>query len=1498
MDNDKRKSPRKKRRKRIQLDEEESSLSASKKRTEVGNETLESVALSKPSRRKSKSVGGMGPHSTQSTQLSHPGQGTDGGDGTSTSAGGSQVPTAMSSSDPDGATNSTRSPNSSPEPNCAICLSKLENKSFTDSCYHMFCFVCLMEWSKVKAECPLCKQKFSSIVHSVRSYDDFQEYHLPKPEERLPTSLHHMWDLVPPGARFRYRTTVTDHRYADLASNIHQEIESRLLQRPSRHLPIPNYRRLRQPANSEFRRSVYLQRLRLKEDSMRTRRRVRETSATFFRENPAQTHRLVPWLNRELNALLQGHGSQVAFVLDMIMGVITRHAIDSEEFYQHLLPYIGRHTRHFMREFLAFARSPYHMAAYDRNTSYEASNEPNIDSSSDTDHQLTGEDDGNDSDVMVISSPPPPSRPGPSSLTPDFTLPMGLSNFLGTFPPIVRSYPQEDLSTAATGHRSDLFAPPSASGWDSPTYRPPSPPPAHMQPVSLFTTSCPAFPPCQYISGFPSFPNVYGMVNDRVRAICTSRPISSPREINHTNSDSSDVEIVDVEKPWNERSPIRLSSGADSDSDVMITGTSYPGDDEMKREKKRKHRKNREDTRSDDLKGQDTNKEKRHEPQRSRPKKHKKRKHSHAGTESASQAGSPVLRVTMRSASRSRSRSPVRTSPNIRLRIGSFSQESQSSSPDQDVPRSARLPIKVRLKSHPTYTPTDSMFWRDESHGHSYKPQRQPSSKSDSDEETDSSFFSITSRKHKVKTGRSSIEIVEYRKKSSKSKKKHKQKESGKHKKHKKEKDHLQSLKHKHKSKKKKHKKDKQEQSSNTSTTEESFKSPRAVNATEESKSMDDSVHSPCFTSDSDADSNSDTEAMPEDSIEGKKGIHRKRRTSKLVPEEEEDSTLNVPDVAFNDITATQAAVLDQEIESINRTISTNDYIGSLFNDKPDVNHSPVTLNTDPNKLVNPNDVFNLKKFKKHPFGHKKSSKTANTSNILSVQMTNSLAEGNSTEDKIQSSDISSCTDIDNESTLPSFSSLVGRPCQFPWKNSASNGSQKHMRKQKPHNVNAYDSPTSTERDQGKPLINLVHQNLDHQFIDVETVSDDSDIDVVNEVSAPSTSSDTQKVCVEDITEPVIIGLEHGSRTDDIQRNAENFLSSQGAHLMVSPSTPCQSDRDRYVVGEGSFITCDHAFLREPESQDSADVVDVEDITDVEETVDSDSDVDVVVDNGESDVDSDKDDIIECSVVESHKTFEIADESDGETVEHIDVDGDSDATIEDANIDKSLYEDNFEEKSFCSDSNVQENSNQEVNATGNVDYKTDVPVINVGSLFPVTNDLYTRSYSQYFNQETPHYAPCTPIYDKETSSYDKSDGNSLPRSSGESSDNSHGTGRRPHYVPSTPIYSLTSSYDPMEGSPVCTPKSCEQNSKNICPGKQRDNNVKDVSDNINENKNKIVADIDNTTEDQQHVGNSEKCEDIAIEEYNAENSQNDVNADIKKHSTWTEQQHLTSSIHE
>lgn len=37
----------------------------------------------------------------------------------------------------------------SPIPDCPICLCRIENMSYTDSCFHKFCFTCLLEWSKV-----------------------------------------------------------------------------------------------------------------------------------------------------------------------------------------------------------------------------------------------------------------------------------------------------------------------------------------------------------------------------------------------------------------------------------------------------------------------------------------------------------------------------------------------------------------------------------------------------------------------------------------------------------------------------------------------------------------------------------------------------------------------------------------------------------------------------------------------------------------------------------------------------------------------------------------------------------------------------------------------------------------------------------------------------------------------------------------------------------------------------------------------------------------------------------------------------------------------------------------------------------------------------------------------------------------------------------------------------------------------------------------------------
>ncbi|XP_059642189.1 uncharacterized protein LOC132284135 [Cornus florida] len=48
---------------------------------------------------------------------------------------------------------------------CGICLME-DGKAIRgciDSCDHYFCFVCIMEWSKVESRCPLCKRRFTTI---------------------------------------------------------------------------------------------------------------------------------------------------------------------------------------------------------------------------------------------------------------------------------------------------------------------------------------------------------------------------------------------------------------------------------------------------------------------------------------------------------------------------------------------------------------------------------------------------------------------------------------------------------------------------------------------------------------------------------------------------------------------------------------------------------------------------------------------------------------------------------------------------------------------------------------------------------------------------------------------------------------------------------------------------------------------------------------------------------------------------------------------------------------------------------------------------------------------------------------------------------------------------------------------------------------------------------------------------------------------------------------
>ena len=418
---------------------------------------------------------------------------------------------------------------------CSICLGKVENKSFTDSCFHTFCFVCLLEWSKVKAVCPLCKQNFKSIIHNVRSLDDYDQYQLP---ENVPNTNS--------SSRFRYRTTMTSNHWEERQQREHQHQLS-LLQRPTHVTTRMHWQQRRQVATSAFRKRIYALNMRVEEITTAAGRpvRYRDISPAWFRRNPACTHRLVPWLNRELNVLLHNNESQVQFVLELILDLIKRFSIQSEEFHQHISPFMRRHTEHFVHEFYMFARSPSDIVNFDRNAIYQ---EPTGDQAVHTvfDSSSSSSDNNeSDNDIIILPAQDGGVASNPGQTGRDHTYTAGSSqsdnnliatrNFMDMSPILsrVRSF----IGTLNSYRTTE-------TGWHTQV----------AQSSSLWT----AMSPC--LSSYPTF-NDLSTID--VPSVSNQHPLSNNETESISSSHESDIEIVGFEKPWTERSPIAVESDED-----------------------------------------------------------------------------------------------------------------------------------------------------------------------------------------------------------------------------------------------------------------------------------------------------------------------------------------------------------------------------------------------------------------------------------------------------------------------------------------------------------------------------------------------------------------------------------------------------------------------------------------------------------------------------------------------------------------------------------------------------------------------------------------------------------------------------------------------------------------------------------------------------------------------------------------------------------------------
>ncbi|KAK7872257.1 hypothetical protein R5R35_012112 [Gryllus longicercus] len=444
-----------------------------------------------------------------------------------------------------GSASSPKVDRESPEPNCAICLGKTENKSFTDSCLHQFCFNCLLKWSKVKAECPLCKQSFKSIIHNVRSNEEYEEYHVEVGRE--PPQY---WQEVESNVvHFRYSTTLTPERQRERFLNSIVGVGPFFFG----HDAIPNQRvnrrtnnRRRYAGTGDFRAAVYRDNLWVNQLPDVTGR-YRDCTPEFYRLNPAQAHRLVPWLNRELN-VLRVPSSHLMMVVDLILNLLTQHPINSVEFESRLSPHIGANTHHFLHEFYAFARSPYDMVGFDQSADYQhrpsfATEVQAIDS------------DSSDSDMIVLSPsvnnsvplfPPRPPTPGPNAAEP-FPVIQGLNDIQPLNLSASSSRPHQRLSPIAgpSSVVDEDFILMITRELQNPTY-------SHL---------------------------------DRVNTIRTYPPLpGSSREIpcQTVDSDSDDCVIVGYVKPRHERTPEIITLNSDVETVDEVERGSESVDDSLK----------------------------------------------------------------------------------------------------------------------------------------------------------------------------------------------------------------------------------------------------------------------------------------------------------------------------------------------------------------------------------------------------------------------------------------------------------------------------------------------------------------------------------------------------------------------------------------------------------------------------------------------------------------------------------------------------------------------------------------------------------------------------------------------------------------------------------------------------------------------------------------------------------------------------------------------------
>ena len=271
------------------------------------------------------------------------------------------------------------SPLDSHDNKCPVCLQVFTNsKAYASHCFHSFCFECLLEWSKIKYNCPLCKRPLDRIVFSVKSALQFKEYLL-KPKENAALNLpleiiesntsgqlvnksnqsKASWVSNKQQAPIEFRMLVYLNEWYSCSQQIQFVYKIANLEEEFGDKSVINSTETAVASNDES----------LEIFSYKAVKSFRNTTPKWFKKNPACTHRLMQFIYRELKAIACVLSSSKlpnylniqkrSHLFSMIINTLKEHDLNSEEFLNTIKEFINpiRVAKHFQHELNMYAAS-------------------------------------------------------------------------------------------------------------------------------------------------------------------------------------------------------------------------------------------------------------------------------------------------------------------------------------------------------------------------------------------------------------------------------------------------------------------------------------------------------------------------------------------------------------------------------------------------------------------------------------------------------------------------------------------------------------------------------------------------------------------------------------------------------------------------------------------------------------------------------------------------------------------------------------------------------------------------------------------------------------------------------------------------------------------------------------------------------------------------------------------------------------------------------------